>query len=337
MPYPKNRTLAVTAAHLPVLKDALSVILEDAKSTHRLEIFSRICGYRTWAALKASLDQAVDRPLLLPLGMFQPDSFILEQPQSVRRRMAALGLFGFLPAVEAGMDLAWDADFGYLGLADDVAIDTILRRREEISDHHLTTPFSIDASAQRALLLSPANRLAIVNGARGIRGLDPIADPGFGWAGAVITPDTQSRFYLDIQDQDIIEASAYEPHELTGSLCHPSRVFSRPDLEALKAAGISHHGRMAFVFSDILKSHTLALEGPDTDRNSSATGNIFDLGYYGCASLDVPEDPDDIDAAFCLRWLYEISNMVQGYLFELDSMTGGRSLENLLERVGTEI
>ena len=65
MPFERNRALAVKDSHLPALKDVLAVLLEDAKSTHRLEIFSRICGYRTWASLKVKLDQAIERPLLL--------------------------------------------------------------------------------------------------------------------------------------------------------------------------------------------------------------------------------------------------------------------------------
>lgn len=327
MPFERNRALAVKDSHLPALKDVLAVLLEDAKSTHRLEIFSRICGYRTWASLKVKLDQATERPLLLETGIYQPDAFMLEQPRSVRRRMAEIGLFNFLNLVEAGLDLTWDDDFGDVGLETGVGIDAIARHRDKLVEENRPTSFSIDKDLRRALILSPQNHLDIINGTRRLRGLEPIADPGLSWVGAVITPNSTGSFYETILEQDILEVAPSNADHIDVLLHHPTRVYSLKDLEALTRSLTGNRNWIGLCQSDILKDHMDDMGLTDEiDRSIPTPHGLFELGYHGCTRLEIPEDLADIDARFALEWLHEISTVVQGCHYEFAKITEQEAL-----------
>jgi len=322
MPFRRNRTLAVKNIHLPAIKDVLAVLLEDAKSTHRLEIFSRICGYRTWASLKVKLDQAIDRPLLLECGIYQPDAFMLEQPQPVRRRMAEIGLFKFLDLVEAGLDLTWDDDFGDVGLEAGVGIDAIVRRHDKIVEEDRPTSFSIDKSLCRALILSPQNHLDIINGARRLRGMEPISDPGLNWVGATIMPNSAGSFYEEILPEDVLEVTPANADHIDVLLNHPTRVYSLGDLENLSHLLTGNINWIGLCQSDILKEHIENM-GLDEEVEQCATTppGIFELGYRGCARMDIPDDIGNIDAKFALEWLNEISMVVQGCHYEFAKLS----------------
>ena len=327
MPYERSRTLAVKSTHLSALKDVLAVLLEDAKSTHRLEIFSRICGYRTWASLKAKLDQATEHSLLLETGIFQPDAFILEQPRSVRRRMAEIGLFNFLHLVEAGLDLAWDDDFGDVGLEEGAGIDAIVRNGERLAQENLPTSFSIDKGLRRALILSPQNHLDIINGARRLRGMEPIADPGLSWVGAIVTPNTSGSFYEPIREEDILKIDPNDVDQIDVLLDYTTRVYSLGDLEALARSLNGNRSRIGLCQSDILEDHAESVGFLDEIAEDAPTHRgIFELGYFGYTRMAIPDDPIAIDATFALEWLHEISIVIQACHHEFAMLSVGREL-----------
>ena len=95
-------------------------------------------------------------------------------------------------------------------------------------------------------------------------------------------------------------------------------VFDEDDINLLQEVTISEeHGPIpAELFQPVKKA---AL---DLDREEE--GDIFNVGYYGTASLDPPLNAEEATSSFAVRWLCEIVTVTHGVEYERSRMQAGK-------------
>ena len=307
----RSRVLAVKSEHLHALKDTLSVILEDAKPTHRLEILARMCGYRTWASMKPKLDDAIDRPLVLEMGLLQPDAFMLEQPVAVRRRIARIGFYQITALIEAGLNLCYDRFFGHIGLGDDIDIEDIVQHRKALDDEGRGTPFSVCQSLYRSVVVSPQNQLEIINAARYIKGLDKVNGDNLRWVGATVEPHPIDPMYHPIQDKDIVWGRRSSTDELSDLLRKRSMFLTQDDIDDFRSVMTCDFSREnihdPIVVEDIYELSTQKSALKDIVASMISKGDI-----------KIPDDAEAIDEQYAMKCISVIATTCLGYNAEYE-------------------
>jgi hypothetical protein len=155
----------ITASDLPFIKKALEVILGDvAGPSIRLEVFSRMAGYRTYAGLKTRLESFKDVngepfPLQLLDAPVDDESFYEQLEPDLRRRMAEVEETGLVRLVLAALAQARHPILGDLGIPEDATIASFRK-----SAQHIFHPSNEGRGSAKtkganlsALVLTPAN------------------------------------------------------------------------------------------------------------------------------------------------------------------------------------
>lgn len=308
---------AITFADLPAMKVALEVILgEDFKPTHRLEIFARLAGYRTWASLKSDLEPRLDFagdtvPLYLtsqpPLG----DPFFEALPVAQRRKLRELEQIGILRMVDAAIMISYDPVFGEVGVTqDDMIKIEIMARAPRQRDPFWPSTFP---AGPAFLLVSPANIAALRHGASEVQGSTSVEAkraPST-WHLAAVMVEEGAAFYDEPDLHDIRAISV----EGIVEVCRRNPdanllLWSEEDAKALQKELKQHTDRV------IDPRHLITIQKDAHQIDTDCGDDFFNLGYRGTARVPLPEDGKEIDGHRAILWLSELGNVVHGVATE---------------------
>lgn len=308
--------LAITPSDLPIVKDLLEIIMgDDTRPTHRLEVFSRLCGYGSWAALKAEIDgNAANKrsaPTLLCNRPKLDDSFLASLPREQKRRLAELDSPGIPALVGAGMSMAWHPLYGDIGLPDGLTRALLVKAAME-------APFAPRAQHglfdHAVIVVSPQNCAEIIEARIEEHAHIPVdtrLDHDLPWIfGRVSLEDEDARAF-DVP-AEIVES--HRPGcEKFRSLADGSCVifFSEDDQKAFQAQAKKNGYHLSSGVCASLKAEALNME-------SEKAGDFYSIGYYGTARNDLPEKLQDMSSDFFFNWGFEIYNVVHGYFYEFD-------------------
>lgn len=307
---------ALTSADIDTVKSALEIILgDDIKPTHRLEIFARLAGYRTYAALQAEMTKSIDihgdpLPALLYNSPRKNDPFIASLPLEIRRRLVKRDEIGILRMVAAALRLSRDAVFGDIGVSSED-----IPRIEELARSNGFRPWSppIDGllPAGPLLILASPENVASLKAREGVGATEPetvevLADwhlghtmlPKGGW---YFEPPKDFRSFAvdDLGWLSEIERST------------TFVFFSDADRDAFMAIVASRTGRQ------IDRRKCVSVKRGALELQDEADGSFFSLGYYGAANNDLPASREAITGPFAVNWLSDIVTVVHGVASEL--------------------
>lgn len=317
---------------LDPLKAALEFVLgADLKPTHRLEIFARLSGYKSYAALKTELGylDLSGRPVAVPIKAepVKGDSFMASLPLEVRRRLARQDRIGLLKMIAVALELGRSEIFGETGFVEE-DMRFIEARAGKIT---LTVPKEVVISGTL-----PAGRLLLVASSGNLENLragsDWVAGKGEepmtlgdrlprgdgSWHLAQVFLDIDARFFEAPRDEDVVTVAEWTADvlaQLADMLRDVTFVFfDEISMHAFRKAVFASTGRVVSLADCRILSAELC------DIEDSAKADFFDIGYYGTARNDVPQERADVSGAFTAQWLAELGNIVHGYHFELKQL-----------------
>jgi hypothetical protein len=131
---------SVTSSDLPHIKNAMNILLGDvAGASLRLEVFARMAGYRTYAALRTRLEAFQDVngnpfPLRLREQATQDREFFSKLDPHLLRRISHLEETGFMRLVVAALVQSRHPILGDIGLPDNSTIASLRETAERIFD-----------------------------------------------------------------------------------------------------------------------------------------------------------------------------------------------------------
>lgn len=320
---------AITPADLETVKALLEIVLgETLGASHRLEVFARLAGYRTYAALKADLQTGIDifgDPLPTPLyaNPRKNDPFIAELPVEVRRKLAILEQVGLLRMLAVALRISNDPVFGNIGL-DPKDLDSIFKTAmEDKAQEGVEKDRLFELPAGRLILVTSPVNLADLR-ARVSGGIDngsgtPKPDDPWHLSPAHLAPNAQ--FFENPRPEDLVVMGVGNIDRLAALVADGTLVFfSDEDLEAFSAFVTKHTGRIVNP-RNMISVKTAALE-----IESEMDGGFFEVGYYGTARNDIPHGEGAMTAIngdFAVQWLSEIANVVHACSYEYNRMALG--------------
>ena len=317
---------------LDMLKAALEFVLgADLKPTHRLEIFARLSGYKSYAALKTELGylDLSGRPVAVPIKAepVKGDSFMSSLPLEVRRRLARQDRIGLIKMIAVALELGRSEIFGETGFAaEDMRF--IEARAGKIS---LTVPKEVVISGTL-----PAGRLLLVTSSANLENLragsdwvagqgdEPMAlgdrlPKGDGaWHVAQVHLEVDARFFKTPHDEDVITVAEWTEDvlaQLADALRDVTLVFfDEKAMHAFRKAVFMSTGRVVSLADCRVIRDALC------DIEDSPDEDFINLGYHGTARNDVPSERAPVSGAFAVQWLAELCNVVHGTRFEMKRM-----------------
>jgi len=318
-----NFPFSLKASDLDALKEALEVIIgSGVKPTHRLEIFARLAGYRSFAALKSALE-ALDvfgRPAQIPLedNPRQNDPFLTSLPVETRRHLAHLHHTGVVRMVGVALAMGQHPVFGRIGvstenleaivaMAKNTGIHTPITglTPEDLpnipptespytpSTHHplIKRPLALLDLAPLLVIASPANRL---NLAQGLDDTPPTLDHPNRWYATPL--HVQPVNQITSHNTIVFEADDFSWIERQAPQ-FPLAFFDDQDREAFAQALLARTGRRLLAHQyTIIKPLALAAD-------CEHEGTLFSLGFYGCSLLEPASHPQEVDGPWVLRWM----------------------------------
>lgn len=320
---------AITPADLDAVKALLEIIIGNTVSaSHRIEVFARLAGYRTYAALKADLQDRLDifgNPLPTPIyaSPRKNDPFLTQLPIEVRRKLAKLEHVGLLKVVAVALKISNDPVFGNIGI-EPHTLDSIFQIAMKEKKHQVShDDFTLELPAGRLILVaSPSNLTDLkTKGSGSVDDTPETSDLNNRWhlSPTYLPPNT--RFFDSPRPEDLV---SMEPGSIEGlaSLVQDGTLvfFSQEDIDDFSTFVTSQTGRFVNPQTMVsVKAAALEIEYEDD-------GGFFGVGYYGTARNDVPPGEDALAALsgdFAVQWLSEIANVVHGCNFEYKRLSIG--------------
>ena len=322
---------AITSTDLSTVKALLEITLGDTLSaSHRLEVFARLAGYRTYAALKADIQNRIDIfGNQLPTPLYNNpninDPFILCLPVEVRRKLAILEQVGLLRMLGVALEISNDPVFGNIGLEQkdlahifqmatqrknaeaEVLTDGENRYFEELPAGRLIMIASPDNLADLRSFIQNNNEIVSTSSCRS-------QNTDLQWFLSPTYLEANKPFVENPRPEDLVVMADPNIDRLAALIADGTLVFfSKEDLEAFSAFVVQHTGRR------INPRQMISVKTAVLDINCENDASFFETGYYGTAACDVPDGEDlhqTISGNFAVQWLSEIANIMHGCAYE---------------------
>jgi len=157
---------SISASDLPYIKKSLEIILGDAVGASlRLEVFARMSGFRTYAALRSRLENFRDIngnsfPLRLDEHPAEDSQFFSKLSLEAKRKIARAEETGLVRLVVSALNRARHPVLGEMGIDDQTTIDDL--RETAMNLFHPSQPRAREGNADHsnqevALVLTPSN------------------------------------------------------------------------------------------------------------------------------------------------------------------------------------
>lgn len=314
---------AISATDIPALKSALEIILGlEFKPTHRLEIFARHAGYRSWAALKSNLEPRLDFsgnkiPLFLQPMAPRQDPFLSGMSSSQQDKLDAIARIGLVPMVEAALAIARDrAPEGIAMTGIDLPQIEIMARSSQASDDFR---WSISLpSGQAFLIASPQNVQALKDGIYPLYGCAeaPGAQASDDWHFAPIEIDAEAFSFAGASQDSAKSLKSSDCIDFCQNTSGANLIFWSPEDQMSFTALFE---RLTDRIVDPRKIITLRDELLLFDEVLEP--DFLTVGLFGTTRAPLPIALEAANGPLAVFWLSEMAQVVHGVAYE------GRRLE----------